>query len=250
MKFAGFSRSVLVRTAQVTLIAAAASIGISTGVRWILGVEADHLTVAVRIMLPLMIAAPISFVWFSRLERLELSYRRLLRETSRLARRANTDPLTGVLNRRSFIEQFETACGHRIGGSFIIADLDYLKTINDRYGHLAGDDAIIAAADALKQVLGEESLIARMGGDEFCAFVPGGVRDVDALPEAVNEAAARNFRARNGEADICLSISLGHQICKPNMSFRDLVAQTDSHLYRKKQSRDSVVQPLRLAAGK
>lgn len=242
-KFKPPSSYVLKRTLTVTLIAAAISISISTGTRWLIGAEADAVTIAVRIVLPFVIAIPLGLTWFSRLEKLERSYRELLMEASRLAHSANTDPMTGLLNRRSFVEQFERARMHKVAGSFIIADVDYLKAINDHYGHVVGDDAIIAAAEALKQVLGEESLIARIGGDEFCAFVPGGVRDADSLPAAVNEAAARNFRVRSPDTGLRLTISLAHQLCKPNLSFRDLVEQTDSNLYRKKRSREVLVPP-------
>ena len=232
------SRYVLKRTAQVTLIAAAISISVSTGLRVLVGAKADTITVLVRLVLPFLIAPPIAIVWFSRLEKLEKSYRKLLAEASELSKRANTDPLTGLLNRRSFEEQFDAAMAHDVAGKFVIADVDYLKAINDCYGHLVGDEAIVAVAKALQRVLGDESLIARIGGDEFCAFIPHAAKgDLEKLWADINEAANQEFVRRTGMADLTLSISAGHQRCKRSLTFRELIEKTDSEFYRKKRSR-------------
>lgn len=231
------SKYVWKRTAVVTLVAAAISISVSTGIRILIGAEADTVTIAVRLVLPFVIAIPLGLVWFTRLEALDRSYRDLLKQANQLAQTASADPLTGFLNRRSFIEQFEVAQMHGVTGSFLIADIDYLKAINDRFGHLTGDDAIIATGEALASVLGGESLIARIGGDEFCAFVPQGVQDIDVLSAQINEVATREFRQRSGLSEYYLAVSLGTQICKPGMTFRDLIAHSDSSLYRIKRHR-------------
>lgn len=234
------SRYVLKRTVQVTLIAAAISISISTGLRLLVGAKADTITVLVRLLLPFLIAPPIAILWFGRLEALETAYRNLLKQTTDLAKRANTDPLTGLLNRRSFEEQFNSAMAHKVAGKFLIADIDYLKAINDEYGHLVGDDAIIATAAALQATLGDESLIARIGGDEFCAFIPRLEKSsMDQLLTEISVAADREFVRRRSLADLKLSISVGHQKCKPSTTFREMMEQTDSDLYRKKRSRST-----------
>jgi len=232
------SRFVLKWTVIVTLLAAAISISISIGIRFYLGVKSDGITILVRLILPFLIAIPLAIVFFSKLERLDKAYRSLLKEARELAKRANTDPLTGLLNRRSFEEQFDMAIRHRSGGKFIIADMDYLKAINDRHGHLIGDDAIVATARALETVLGDECLIARIGGDEFCAYVPGGeARKVDRLLDDINRAATAEFRRRSGLDHHSLSITVGIRKCQSGMTFRDMVSQTDGELYRRKRSR-------------
>jgi len=113
------SRYVLRKTALVSVIAAAISISLSTGVRAVLGIEADTVTVLVRLILPFAIAIPIALVGFSKLEETLNAYRDLMRKSSELARRAATDPLTGLLNRRSFIEQFDLTMAHGVGGLFV-----------------------------------------------------------------------------------------------------------------------------------
>ncbi|MFD1199644.1 GGDEF domain-containing protein [Brucella gallinifaecis] len=232
------SRRVLKRTAAVSIIAALVSISISTGIRVILGVESDTITIIVRLLLPFLIAIPIALIWFTKLERLEAAYRALVQQANELARTASTDPLTGVLNRRSFIEQFDRAMEIGIRGWFLIADIDYLKTINDRFGHLVGDDAVISTATALKATLPDESLVARIGGDEFCAFVPLVTREeISVFVEQIRKNAADNFKdmVKNDKAD--LSVSIGKITCKAKHTFKDIMNQADEKLYRKKRMR-------------
>lgn len=234
------SRYVMKWTVIVTLFSAAISISLSTGVRFYLGVKSDNITILVRLILPFLIAFPIAIVLFSKIEKLDQAYRNLIKQARELAKRANTDPLTGLLNRRSFEEQFDTAIRHRSGGKFIIADMDYLKAINDRHGHLIGDDAIVSIARALETVLGDECLIARIGGDEFCAYVPHGeARKVDQLLGDINMAATMEFRGRSGLEHHSLSVTVGVRKCQSGITFREMISQTDSDLYRRKRSRPS-----------
>ncbi|MBB4093974.1 GGDEF domain-containing protein [Brucella pecoris] len=230
------SRRVLKRTAAVSIIAAIVSISISTGIRFVLGVHSDTITIVVRLVLPFLIAIPIALIWFSKLERLETAYRVLMRRANELARTASTDPLTGVLNRRSFIEQFERAMELGVRGWFLLADIDYLKMINDNFGHLAGDEAVISAARALEAVLPDDSLLARIGGDEFCAFVPGVSQDnMLAFSKHISETAGTNFKEAVQTDGAALSVSIGNIVCKPKQTFKDVIRQADERLYRKKK---------------
>ncbi|WEJ33823.1 GGDEF domain-containing protein [Devosia sp. SD17-2] len=203
-----------------------------------IGAEADTVTVLVRITLPFLIAVPLGLFWFTRLERLEASYQQLLADAAELARRASVDPLTGLLNRRSFIEQFNLSQNHGIAGIFILADVDDLKLINDELGHLAGDEAIVAVAEALRGRLGDKALIARIGGDEFCAFSPcshDSARDFDI--DAISEAATSIFRSRLGDDTVDLGISIGTVRTSKGLEFTDAIAASDANLYRNKAAR-------------
>jgi diguanylate cyclase (GGDEF)-like protein/PAS domain S-box-containing protein len=97
-------------------------------------------------------------------------------EEDRLVYLADHDPLTGVLNRRSFERELE-AHGRRGaryggGGAAIMLDLDNFKFINDTLGHHAGDEAIIRTARVLGSRLRETDVLARLGGDEFAVLLP------------------------------------------------------------------------------
>ncbi|MHA7968297.1 GGDEF domain-containing protein [Rhizobium sp. CAU 1783] len=89
-------------------------------------------------------------------------------EFERLSR---TDMLSGLLNRRAFNAALaETGPG----SSLAILDLDRFKSINDGHGHCAGDEVIKAVADILREVFGEQHLMARLGGEEFGVIIRGG----------------------------------------------------------------------------
>jgi diguanylate cyclase (GGDEF)-like protein/PAS domain S-box-containing protein len=95
---------------------------------------------------------------------------------ARLRHIADHDPLTGLVNRRRFEELVAHHCGEvqRYGarGSVLLLDLDNFKYVNDRLGHAAGDELIIAVADVLRSRLRATDTIARIGGDEFAILLP------------------------------------------------------------------------------
>jgi diguanylate cyclase (GGDEF)-like protein len=95
-----------------------------------------------------------------------------------LAAKAHFDPLTGALNRHAMEALLESAPELPAGGpgaqaTLAMIDLDHLKAINDTAGHHAGDAAIRAAADAIRQLLQEADQLFRWGGDEFLVLLPG-----------------------------------------------------------------------------
>ncbi len=89
---------------------------------------------------------------------------------------AKTDPLTGVLNRGSFFQTCHTVLQKfsvqtSPSGYFIMVDLDWLKRINDQYGHPEGDRALRELAQALQKTFGPDGLVGRVGGDEFAVLL-------------------------------------------------------------------------------
>jgi diguanylate cyclase (GGDEF)-like protein/PAS domain S-box-containing protein len=94
---------------------------------------------------------------------------------------ANTDSLTGIANRRRFLEQaveeIERArrYGHQL--SLLMIDLDHFKAVNDRYGHAAGDEVLRGFVQTARTVMRQSDLFARVGGEEFAALLPHTGRD-------------------------------------------------------------------------
>ena len=107
----------------------------------------------------------------------------LLRPINRLQRQAREDPLTGLLNRRSFdeIAAKRLRAGLRGGEpvSAVMMDIDSFKPINDVHGHAVGDEVLLVVARRIRHGLADADLLARYGGEEFAAVLPG-----TALPEA------------------------------------------------------------------
>jgi diguanylate cyclase (GGDEF)-like protein len=101
---------------------------------------------------------------------------RLERECRTLRQSALSDPLTGIANRRALLARIEYeiirhARGRR-GFALVLIDLDGFKQLNDRFGHLAGDDLLRDVAAALRQTIRAQDTAARIGGDEFCVLAP------------------------------------------------------------------------------
>ena len=88
-----------------------------------------------------------------------------------LRKLASFDALTGMANRHHFLQQFAEKLNHS-GGAILFIDLDQFKTVNDTYGHAAGDEILTQCAERIRQAVRPDDLIARLGGDEFLMFVP------------------------------------------------------------------------------
>ena len=99
---------------------------------------------------------------------------RTTRELAQLAStrvEARTDPLTGVANRRAFLESVARLDRESQGAALLVVDLDRFKEVNDRYGHAAGDVVIRATAERLRDVHAGRGSLARLGGDEFAVVL-------------------------------------------------------------------------------
>jgi len=91
----------------------------------------------------------------------------------RLAHRnANTDPGTGLANRRELIRSLDEMIANKSPGVLLLLDLDHFKRINDLHGHVAGDRVLRAVAEALQKSAPEDACCARTGGDEFAMLLP------------------------------------------------------------------------------
>ena len=108
------------------------------------------------------------------LVRIILDHEAMQRE---MARQARTDPLTGLLNRRAFLEELtrriERLERDDLPGTLVFVDLDHFKELNDRQGHDAGDAALCMTANLLREFVRPSDLIARLGGDEFALWLDG-----------------------------------------------------------------------------
>src|SRR4051794_6455993 len=86
---------------------------------------------------------------------------------------ANTDPATGLANRRELMRSLGETLESRVGGVFVVLDLDHFKRVNDLHGHLAGDKVLLRVAEISKKMAPPHACCARTGGDEFAILLPG-----------------------------------------------------------------------------
>jgi diguanylate cyclase (GGDEF)-like protein len=114
---------------------------------------------------------------------------------------ADTDPLTDLLNRRSFLRDALEA-GARAPQLLVIADIDHFKQVNDALGHDLGDEVLRRVARALRAAMPRDALVARIGGEEFAVLAPA---DTNGLPDAVL-AAVRSARM---PYDLTVTVSVG-----------------------------------------
>jgi PAS domain S-box/PAS domain S-box/diguanylate cyclase (GGDEF) domain len=152
------------------------------------------------------------------------------------------DDLTGIYNRRGFLtlaeQELKMANRMKHGVFLLFADLDDLKGINDTFGHLEGDRALIAIANVIKDTYRDPDIIARIGGDEFVVLAIEGASEssADNLRIRLN----RNlglFNARVQEKrPYTLSLSLGVVRSNPDQpaSVEDLIGEADKQMYEEK----------------
>ncbi|HEV2441936.1 MAG TPA: diguanylate cyclase [Steroidobacteraceae bacterium] len=169
-------------------------------------------------------------------------------------RRAKTDPLTGVLNRRSLLEQLTAACRDARANGLPVAvlflDLDFFKSINDSYGHAAGDACLAAIVRPIQAELRQSDILGRYGGEEFVVVLSG----ADA---AAAQPIAERIRMRVSEVQIAGHEARIQLTCSIGVASSDalnvwgeaLVAQADAAVYAAKRlGRNRVQVAISLAA--
>lgn len=151
-----------------------------------------------------------------------------------LRRRSITDELTGLYNRTYYDEYMNSLKESDFPVSFISADCDGLKSINDLYGHIVGDEYIRMSATMLRNTLGDRAAIIRTGGDEFLAVLPNtDETKTDAfMKQLIKHEKMFSIRDRT------LSISLGAcTMHEPSGSFKEFIAISDKEMYRNKKAK-------------
>lgn len=160
---------------------------------------------------------------------------------NKLRRISETDPLTKIANRRKFFSELHMAYsrfkryGHTT--SLLMLDIDYFKTINDSFGHLAGDRILFRMARLCEEQLREIDLLCRFGGEEFTILLPDTeAADAVQIAERLRHSVARHI-FRSPEEDIRITISIGlSQILDDDNGLQDIVTRADKALYQAKES--------------
>ncbi|MCU0830380.1 MAG: EAL domain-containing protein [Rhizobiaceae bacterium] len=162
---------------------------------------------------------------------------------TRIERMARYDELTGLINRAFFKEQVDASLAANDGGlntkaALFVIDVDEFKSINDTYGHMAGDELLKKLAGSLAQIARKSIVVSRFGGDEFAVFAAdlSGPHDAEQVAKRIAKALNRKF-----ELSVCrysASVSIGYALSEPDADdFQKLMIRADLALYARKNDK-------------
>ncbi|NVK18726.1 MAG: PAS-domain containing protein [Methylocystaceae bacterium] len=163
------------------------------------------------------------------------------RMAARLRKMANTDVLTELYNRRYFTLLLEREikrsqrAGHAL--SVLLMDLDHFKSVNDNHGHTIGDRTLKKFAEACKKVLRNIDIMGRLGGEEFCVFLPETNRDgafilAERLRAAIEELPIQNENNETFFITVSIGVAVYDSLSDERME--DIIKRADKALYRAK----------------
>jgi diguanylate cyclase len=188
-----------------------------------------------NLIIPLLIAPPCFYFLLSKLRELSLAHQELFVV-------ASTDSLTNCLNRRAFTALVEgylakiDSSRDKAKGALLILDVDHFKSVNDLFGHEAGDEVLQLIAATIKANVRDVDLVARLGGEEFGVFLAGSdpartMQVAERIRSAVN---GIDFRAAGTPHP--LSLSIGGVSFLPPTTFSELYRSADQRLYEAKRA--------------
>lgn len=166
-----------------------------------------------------------------------LTVDKLLGELSRLS---ETDELTGLANRRALRREIERehrrAVESRMAYSVLVVDLDQFKPLNDTYGHLAGDTALVEVAGMLKRSVRRSDIVARIGGDEFCILLPAtGIEGAKRLAEGIRQSFRSHPLMFDGrKVRLSASIGMAEWNADDGLDVDGVIVAADRRLYAEK----------------
>ncbi len=188
------------------------------------------------VFVPILLAVPLLLFFTSKLRELAIAHQRLTIY-------ASTDSLTQVMNRAAFstlvdayLKDVRSARDEdRAKGALLIIDADNFKSVNDRFGHDRGDEALITIAKSIKSMLRGPDLVGRLGGEEFGVFLPGATTEqaenvAERIRQTVNDAEFMPAGAPH-----LLSVSVGGAVFEKELPFAELFRLADQQLYAAKQ---------------
>ncbi len=152
-------------------------------------------------------------------------------------RDVNLDYLTGVANRRGIDSAMKRAISGCMEKDFaaVMIDVDYFKTINDKFGHKAGDEVLECIADVLRESFDDEDIVGRFGGDEFCVITwINDLKELNRRIDIIRDSIACLDWSNKSEMD--LSISAGAAVYDKNsgMKVKEFMESIDRRMYEEK----------------
>lgn len=175
------------------------------------------------------------------------------RENADLYLNSITDALTGVANRRHLLAQGSRmlASARRTGAplSLLLMDIDHFKKVNDDHGHQVGDDCLVHVARSIAELVREEDLFGRYGGEEFLLLLPHSDASATAMTaERIRQRIAASPFHSHGKT-LSVTLSLGFAVSGATEGLQELLQRADENLYRAKHRGRNRVEPEGMAGG-
>ena len=205
--------------------------------------EADEQTLPILHIIGLQLGMLANFLDLKAKERIVLSELDNTRERIEvLSFLSEYDPLCNVYNRRGFIEQAIRLNRENEGKRAVCAfiDLDNLKSINDTFGHTAGDEAIISASAILKNAVRDKDLVGRVGGDEFIVLLLVDNAEFEtSFTSRLNSMFNRYNQTSDKPYNLTASVGLTSFTCRPGLEISKVIDRADQMLYIEKKYKNS-----------
>lgn len=237
--------SVGLKALFVTILVVIISQIFSFGIRYLSGQPFTFFVFLMNSIMPVLTAFPIGVWVFLQQEKTTQALQELSRVNDELERRTTFDAMTGVLNRETFLKRLADLRRSADAGALLIMDVDYFKIINDSYGHLVGDTALIAIAQQIEPVLRSSDVVGRIGGEEFAVYLPG--TDMETAIAVAHKIRARIESVEfspEGRALHALTVSVGVGTVGPDRKVSEIMREADRRLYlAKERGRNCVVGP-------
>ena len=160
-----------------------------------------------------------------------------------LKRLAETDPLTGLLNRRAFETKVQAlrAASAPLPTGLIICDIDHFKRVNDSHGHDVGDRTLKAFAELLEQETPDTALCTRLGGEEFCIVLAGVNEEAIRLQAAHLRGSVERLQIAIRDGNLRMTASFGYCKLEPGDDLRIAMVQADAAVYQAKNDGRNLV---------
>jgi diguanylate cyclase (GGDEF)-like protein len=230
------------KSAAVACASVAVSLLLTLIIMPALGVPLSRAIWLTCTVFPLILAWVASATTFWQTDRLKSAHRELARAHAqlatahrRLSEKASRDDMTGMLNRESFFAVLDGSRRKSDRGALLIIDADHFKIINDSYGHLTGDEALLQIASAIERGVRSGDVLGRIGGEEFAAFLVGATaQEAKRVAERVRrEVELIRFRPVD-ERTVPLTVSIGGTTCGEGVNVSELMRAADRRLYEAK----------------